>query len=183
MCIEEKSIAYVLGELSPAEREGIDRERLYNRDLDREIRRFELIMADLGVNAAEARASETLWSRIADAVARERSDLAGKVTGDCIDGDWQVHGPGIEFKLLWSPKAMLIRCVPGAFEDAHLQPDDDDEHIVVLAGDLQIGGRCFGTGGYICVPAGSQHVQMSTSGGCILFTEYAPRAEPVSAFA
>lgn len=103
---------------------------------------------------------------------RERSALAGKHVQDCGDGEWQVHGPRIEFKPLWSGNAILIRCNPGAVEERHEQPEDLDEHILVMAGDLDIGGRRFSTGDYVRVPAGATHQRMETHGGCLLFTEY-----------
>lgn len=175
MCNEEKSIAYVLGNLNQAERECIDRERLFNRDLDWEIERLELIMVSLGVDVTPVRASEEVWARFASRAQVERQELAGKTVENCADGAWQAYGPGIEFKALWSPKAMLIRCAPGASESAHRQDDEDDEHIIILAGDLEIGGRRFGTGDYVCVAAGATHAPMNTAGGCMLFTEYGPR--------
>jgi ChrR Cupin-like domain len=171
MSINEKPISYALGALTVAERRSVDCERLYNRDLDQEVEKVEGMLVKLNADQ-EKTVRDGLWSDILGAVECEQLQLCGKTVSPCSSGDWEIHGPGIEFKLLWSPKAMLIRCVPGAHEDAHAQPDDDDEHIVVLAGDLLIGGRSFGTGDYICVPAGSVHSTMSTSGGCIIFTEY-----------
>ena len=67
---------------------------------------------------------------------------------------------------------MLIRCAPGGVEPEHNQPTDEDEHIIVIAGDLHMGGRSFSTGDYIFVPAASVHQPMHSTGGCILFTQY-----------
>jgi ChrR Cupin-like domain len=171
MSINEKPTSYALGALTLTERRSVDCERLYNRDLDQEVEKVEAMLVKLNADQ-EKTVRDGLWSDILCAVEREQLQLGGKTVSPCSSGDWEIHGPGIESKQLWSPKAMLIRCIPGAYEDAHAQPDDDDEHIVVLAGDLLIGGRSFGTGDYICVPAGSLHSTMSTSGGCIIFTEY-----------
>jgi hypothetical protein len=172
MSIEDRANAYVLGALSPGERDEVTRERLYNSELDEHIRLAEQLFAGFQPEAAEARHPTSDWSRIEEAMLREQAALADKHVQECGDGDWQVHGPRIEFKPLWSGSAILIRCNPGAVEERHEQPADLDEHILIVAGDLDIGGRKFGTGDYIRVPAGSTHQRMETHGGCLLFTEY-----------
>ncbi len=174
MSNEDRANAYVMGALSPGERDEIARERLYNSALDEHIRLAEQLFAGLQPDQPQLAGAPkaTGWSRIASAIALEEAALAAKEVQECSDGDWQVHGPGIEFKPLWSENALLIRCNPGACEDAHDQPSDMDEHILIMAGDLVIGGRRFGTGDYIRVPAGSMHQPMHTHNGCLLFTEY-----------
>ncbi|WP_164975548.1 cupin domain-containing protein [Sphingobium fluviale] len=176
MSIEDRATAYAMGSLSPGERDEIARERLYNSELDEHISLAEQLFAGLEAGEAPAptasRLSSESWSRIEAAMSREQAALAGKHAQECSDGDWRVHGPRIEFKPLWSESAILIRCNPGAVEERHDQPPDLDEHILVIAGDLDIGGRRFGTGDYVRVPAGSVHQHMETHGGCLLFTEY-----------
>lgn len=172
MSIEDKARGYVLGSLSPEEREGVTRERLYNAQLDGEIILVEQLYAGLVPDQEPDVAKSDVWDRISDAIEEEKSALAGKYAEDCSSGEWQEHGHLIEFKTLWSDKAVLIRCNPGAVEEAHDQPADDDEHILIVAGDLNVGGRIFGTGDYIRVPAGVRHQRMTTQNGCILFTEY-----------
>ncbi|MCW1427817.1 cupin domain-containing protein [Novosphingobium sp. JCM 18896] len=172
MSIEDRATAYVLGALSPGERDEVSRERLYNRELDEHIHFAEQLFAGLQPDEAIARHPARDWSRVEHAMRRERTALEGKHVQECGDGAWQTHARLIEVKPLWSDEAVLIRCNPGAVEDAHDQPDDRDEHILVVAGDLDIGGRSFATGDYICVPAGSLHQRMETHGGCLLFTEY-----------
>ncbi len=172
MSIEDRATAYVLGALSSGERDEVARERLYNTELDEHIRLAEQLFAGFQPEETNARLSDGSWSRIEGAMLREQAALAGKHVQECGDGDWQMHGPRIEFKPLWSGNAILIRCNPGAVEELHEQPTDLDEHILVVAGDLDIGGRRFGTGDYVRVPAGSMHQRMETHGGCLLFTEY-----------
>lgn len=169
---KDKAIGYVMGAISADEREQVARERLYNSALDEEIRRAEQLFAGIQLNDSYALSNEELWARISASLEHEQNELAGNHVEECSDGNWQEHGPKIEFKPLWSEKAILIRCNPGAVEEVHDQPEDDDEHILVVAGDLELGGRTFGTGDYIRVPAGSVHRRMSSRGGCILFTEY-----------
>ncbi len=177
MSIEDQATAYVLGSLSPGERDEVARERLYNTELDEHIRLAEQLFTgfqpdDEAPEKTFPRLPAGNWSRVEQAMRREREALAGKHVQECGDGEWQVHGPRIEFKPLWSGSAILIRCNPGAVEERHEQPADLDEHILVIAGDLDIGGRRFGTGDYVRVPAGSMHQRMETHGGCLLFTEY-----------
>lgn len=172
MSNEDRATAYVLGSLSPGERDEITRERLYNTELDEHIRLAEQLFTGLQADTAGIRVPERTWAKVEQALVRENEALADKQVQECGDGDWQIHGVGIEFKPLWSGNAILIRCNPGAVEEPHDQPLDLDEHILVVAGDLDIGGRKFGTGDYICVPAGTIHQRMATLGGCMLFTEY-----------
>ncbi len=176
MSNEDRATAFVLGSLSPGERDEITRERLYNTDLDEHIRLAEQLFVGLQSDAAQARVPARTWAGIELAFEREKEALADKQVQECGDGDWQVHGVGIDFKPLWSDSAILIRCNPGAVEELHDQPVDLDEHILVIAGDLDIGGRRFGTGDYIRVPARAVHQRMETHGGCLLFTEYRSEA-------
>ena len=175
MSIENRATAYVLGSLSSGERDEVTRERLYNSELDEHILLAEQLFAGFQPEetpAAGMHLPPASWSRVEQAMMREQVALAGKHVQECGDGNWQVHGHRIEFKPLWSGNAILIRCNPGAVEEQHEQPADLDEHILVVAGDLDIGGRRFGTGDYVRVPAGSFHQRMETHGGCLLFTEY-----------
>lgn len=172
MSVEEKAIGFVLGSLSSDERAQVAVERLYHAELDTQIRAAERDLAGLEANMAQSPCSTDLWSRIGSALENEKAELANKYVEDCSSGQWQRHSDHIDVKPLWSEDAILIRCNPGGFEEAHEQPLDKDEHIIIVAGDLEIGGRTFGTGDYVRVPAGTPHSRMSSLGGCILFTEY-----------
>jgi hypothetical protein len=109
MSIEEKAIAYVLGSLSEQEREGVARERLFHRALDREIEQVERVYSALADAPARRRPAERLWGQLVAAIGHEEKALADKLVEPCTAGDWQDFGPNIEFKTLWSPKAILIR--------------------------------------------------------------------------
>ncbi|RVT93313.1 cupin domain-containing protein [Sphingomonas crocodyli] len=170
--IEDRAIAYVLGALSPEERAAAARERLYNSALDEGIGFAERLFAGLQSGGSAPAPATRDWARIERALGEEQRALDGKHVQPCVDGDWRLHGPRVEFKPLWCDDAILIRCDPGAVEEPHDQPDGLDEHIVVVAGDLVVGGRSFGVGDYIRVPAGTIHSRMSTQAGCLLFTAY-----------
>ncbi len=172
MSSSEKALNFVLGALSADERKAVAVERLYNKDLDRQIAETEKAYDALPVSMPMAEKMPEIWSKIRSAIDEEKAVFAGLPSQIFIDGAWEPHGPGIEFKTLWQEGTILIRCVPGGSEEAHDQPADQDEHILVMAGDLHMGGRIFSTGDYICVPAGSVHARMHSEGGCILFTQY-----------
>ncbi len=174
MSIEDKAIGYVLGSLSPEERDSVARERLFNAVLDKEISLVERLYSGLRRNDELEIPATEIWNRITGAIAKEDAALADIFVQDCRSGDWQEYAPSIETKTLWSEKAILIRCNPGAVEEEHDQPADEDEHILVVAGDLNVAGRIFGTGDYLRVPASAVHKKMTTERGCLLFTEYVP---------
>ena len=161
-----------MGTLSLRERRSVILERLYNPKLDRRILELESALGavvDASVSGADP---QKIWARIERALTTELVVLADKGVESFQDGEWQPHSDGIQTKQLWSDETILIRCDPGGFEAEHQQPSDQDEHIIVIAGDLRLGGRSFTTGDYICVPADSEHQRMDSSGGCILFTQY-----------
>ena len=174
MSIEDKAIGYVLGSLSPEERDSVACERLFNAVLDKEISLVERLYSGLRRNDELEIPATEIWDRITGAIAKEDAALADIFVQDCRSGDWQEYAPSIETKTLWSEKAILIRCNPGAIEEEHDQPADEDEHILVVAGDLNVAGRIFGTGDYLRVPASAVHKKMTTERGCLLFTEYVP---------
>ncbi len=172
MTVEEIAGGFVMGSLPPRLRQSVLLERLYNPELDQRIRELESALGGLSGAGEPEIDSQRIWSRIESALAKELEIFADKGVESFQDGAWQRHGDGIEVKQLWSDQAVLIRCAPGGFEAEHQQASDQDEHIIVIAGDLSLGGRSFATGDYICIPAGSLHQQMNSNGGCILFTEY-----------
>lgn len=170
MSNQETAVDFVLGALSPGERSSITRTRLYDGTLDRAIRAMEARCGPLAIPPGAAPVSTALWARIDAALTEERDALSGKGVEPFPDGSWCDYGPGIEAKQLWAEKTVLLRCEPGALEAAHDQ--DEDEHVIVIAGDLIVGGRSFGTGDYLFIPAGIRHHAMSSEGGCILFMQY-----------
>lgn len=176
MPIHHTAADFVLGAFSGRQREIIARQRLYDRSLDREVCALETLLSAIAHApiAAVMQASvsaERLWHRVCDAVTQKQcAGACGSFA--CLDGRWEYHGPGIETKTLWSDKTLLIRCEPEAFEAEHAQPADEHEHILVIAGDLVIGGRSLSVGDYVRIPAGDLHGAMHTRSGCLIFTHY-----------
>jgi hypothetical protein len=173
MTDNETAMNFVMGTLSPAERESVKRERLYNRALDDEIAALEHMYAALPTSGNAPAAMPDIWSRIHGSIVEEARALSGMTLENFVDGEWRPHDtPKIDVKQLWDENTILIRCEPGGIEPPHDQPVDQDEHILVIAGELHMGGRVFGTGDYLCVPAGTTHDRMESPTGCILFTQY-----------
>ncbi|MEQ1689338.1 MAG: hypothetical protein ABL874_12265 [Sphingopyxis sp.] len=173
---QETALAFVVGALSPAERAEVARRRLYDGALDQAITSEEQRLAGLDHTPSVAQSADGLWDRISGAMAMEQEAFAHARPESFSDGVWEVHTDKIDKKILWSDKVMLLRCGPGAVEDDHDQDMDEDEHILVVAGDVVMGGRTFSTGDTIHVKAGSLHRVMTTRDGCILLSQYVPTA-------
>jgi ChrR Cupin-like domain len=164
---------YVMGALSADERAYFNVRRLYDRALNVEIVALEESYGELAdAPPFISPKAPDMWSKIKQAALAEDKTLAGMPIQPFGDGEWEPHGAGIDFKPLWQEGTILIRCEPGGSEEEHENPADQDEHILVMAGDLHMGGRVFETGAYICIPAGTVHPRMQSKGGCILFTQY-----------
>lgn len=176
MSSDDNADDFVLGSLRASQRDVVARKRLYLSDLDRRICAFEELLSALTPGGVCAAPRPDVWQRISDVLAQQPNGDAGasfsEGSFDCLGGPWEHHGPGIECKTLWSDKALLIRCEPGASEDRHPQPEEEDEHIIVIAGDLVIGGRTFVAGDYVQIPAAVVHPEMHTLTGCLIFTQY-----------
>lgn len=162
---------FALGALRGVQRDVVSRKRLYYKDFDARIGALEDLLSALTPVAAGQVPRDHLWQQVCSVLTQQPNEAADGSFA-YLDGTWDHHGPGIETKFLWSDKVLLIRCEPGASEDLHPQPEDEDEHIIVIAGDLVIGGRQLGAGDYAQIPAGAMHPRMHTLAGCLIFTEY-----------
>ena len=171
MTRDEWAQGYVLGSLSPLERQEVARARLCDPDLDSAIADLELRLAPLTGFADTVAPPADLFDRIASAIDTEAAELAGKTALACEDGEWVPYLPGLELKRLWTPRTVMLRCRPGAVLPAHAHAEH--EHIIVVSGDFQVGGRTFRTGDYHGSPPGTDHGEARTSGGCLLLIQRA----------
>lgn len=171
MTRDELALEFVMGALSPMEREAVARERVSDPELDGAIKTLEESLAPMTGLAGTLPPPAALFDRIAAAIAEESAALAGKITVPCDEGDWQPFLPGIEIKRLWNPGTVMLRCKPGAVLPAH--PHAQTEHIVVISGDFIVGGRTFRTGDWHSSPAGNDHGEARTEGGCLLLIQHA----------
>lgn len=166
MAHENLALPYVLGALSPVERDALTRARLYDRSLEHAITSFERHMAAHLQIGDRTVPPTDLWRNIVSALADERAALAGKRIETFPDGQWQVIAPGTEAKQM-AEDAWLLRCDPGVIVDS--RPIGTDEHLLIVAGDLCLSGRCFSTGDYLFSPAeDSAADELRSIGGCIL---------------
>lgn len=166
MSHEDLALPYVLGALSPVEREALSRARLYDRSLERAIARCERRMAAQSLPGVRTAPPMELWRRIASALCEERALLAGKRIEAFADGSWTPIDPGIEAKQVGGQNVWLLRCNSG--QTIHQRPSTALEHVLIVAGDVHIGSRCFSTGDYLSISAQDKHSDFRTSGGCIL---------------
>lgn len=160
---------FVLGGMLPEERAAMEQARRHDPELDQGIRDVEDSMAALSLAAGEITPPKGLWKRIRVAIGAETEALEGRLMIALGEGDWQPVAPGIDSKLMWNSRTALLRCAPGAVLPDHMH--DDDEHLLVLSGDLIIGGRTFTGGDYIGSRKGFDRFPHSTRTGCLILSQ------------
>jgi ChrR Cupin-like domain len=170
MTINQTAIDFVLGALSPHEREAVQLERAVNCELDAAIASWEEKLASLTASAGTVRPPDYLFDLIAEQIAHEQAELGTKTVIPLADGDWRPCLAGVEMKPLWSPQTFLLRCQPGATIPQHAH--GQIENLVVIMGDLDVGGRILTSGDYHRSPAGSVHGETRTRRGCVLLVQY-----------
>lgn len=167
--MKERIENFVLGGLTPEERSAMMQARRFDPALDRAIDDAEARMAPLALAAGEDAPSADLWRRIEAALDEEHRALSHRTVYAFADGDWEAVVPGIDSKLLWNERTSLLRCAPGSVLPSHIH--DDEEHLIVLAGDLVIGGRTFLPGDHIRSPRGEDNFCHMTRTGCLIFSQ------------
>ena len=160
---------YVLGNMTPEERASMEHARRYDPELDQAIKDVEDSLAPLTLAAGEISPPAGLWNRIEAAIGSEREALAGRVIVELAEGQWQPVAPGIDAKTMWNSRTTLLRCAAGAILPDHMH--DDEEHLLVLSGDLVIGGRTFNGGDYIHSGSGFDRFLHMTRTGCLILTQ------------
>jgi hypothetical protein len=86
------------------------------------------------------------------------------------DGTWATTAPGVQTKLLWDGRSLLIQCEIGAIIPEH--EHYADERIMVISGDMEIDGRSFGSGDTVWMAKGTHHGQTTTKTGCLILISY-----------
>lgn len=160
---------YVLGNMTPEDRATMDRERRYDPELDQSIRDLEDSLAPLSLAAGAITPPKGLWNKIEAAIGSESEALEGRLIAELAEGDWEPVAPGIDSKLMWNGRTTLLRCAPGAILPNHMH--DDEEHLLVLSGDLVIGGRTFNGGDYIRSRRGFDRFLHMTRTGCLILSQ------------
>jgi hypothetical protein len=160
---------FVLGSMTPDERAAMELARRFDPELDQGIKDAEDSMAALSIAAGELAPSPGLWNRIRAAIDEQDEAMENRTLVELGEGDWQPVEPGIDSKRLWNDRTTLLRCAPGAIMLGHVH--DDDEHLLVLAGDLIIGNRSFMAGDYIRSRRGFDRFIHTTRNGCLLLQQ------------
>ena len=160
---------FVMGSMTPDERAAMELARRFDPELDQGIKNAEDSMAALSIAAGELTPSPALWNRIKAAIDEQDAAMENRTLVELGEGDWQPIEPGIDSKFLWNDRTTLLRCAPGAIMPGHIH--EDDEHLLVLAGDLIIGNRSFMAGDYIRSRRGLDRFVHTTRNGCLLLQQ------------
>jgi quercetin dioxygenase-like cupin family protein len=168
--IQDRAGEYVLGLLSPQERDAVERDAAADPALANEIAFWNARLEPL-LDVTDVQPPPGLFDRIQAAIAVRASDLPGTTTIRADEGGWETLVPGVERKVLWSAGSngrvtFLIRGQPGARFPAH--PHADDEECYVLAGDITFGRLTLHAGDYHLAARGAPHPMATTAGGCLL---------------
>jgi ChrR Cupin-like domain len=160
---------FVLGSLSPDERAAFAQARRFDPVLDSAAQVAEDQLAPIALAAAEIAPSPALWGKIEAAIGTETKAVGHRHLLALAEGDWQPVSEGIDCKTLWNERTMILRCAPGAVLPSHVH--DDEEHLLILAGDLIIGGRSFTAGDYIGSSRGADNFPHTTRSGCLILSQ------------
>lgn len=99
----------------------------------------------------------------------ERARPAFVTVGPGGDG-WQPMGPGVQMKVLHDhgdAQSFMLRMAPGSSVPRHGHASE--ELCVVLEGNVRLGNIEAGPGTYHLALAGSEHGEISTVTGCLLY--------------
>jgi quercetin dioxygenase-like cupin family protein len=92
------------------------------------------------------------------------------------EGIWEDYAPGVKAKALWKDgerESLLLRLEPGARVAGH--PHPCDEECLMLEGEAFFGDTLLRPGEYQLAPAGSQHRDVTSDVGALLFVHGAAR--------
>jgi len=99
---------------------------------------------------------------------------ASPITVRADEGEWRDFAPGVQTKSLWRdsdaqsmPRSMLLRLQPGARADAHAHLLD--EECLMLDGEVFFGDTLLRAGDYQLAPAGTEHREVVSDVGALLF--------------
>ncbi len=86
------------------------------------------------------------------------------------DGFWATTAPGVQTKLLWDGRSLLIQCDAGAVIPEH--EHFAEERIIVVMGDMIIEDVTYHVGDTLMMAKGTQHGQTTTKTGCAILISY-----------
>jgi hypothetical protein len=125
----------------------------------------ELALARLFTHGPDIAPPEGVWSAIAAEL-----DASSAIIDHKGDGIWANTAPGVQTKLLWDGRSLLIQCESGAVIPEH--EHFADERIMVISGDMIISGHTYGVGDAVWMAKGTHHGQTTTKTGCLILISY-----------
>lgn len=161
---------YVLGILSPEQRQRFE-ERLQNEAMLREqVARWEILLSRLERDD-QAAPPVDLWPRVEQALDRQVA-ASPFHTVRLDEGEWMAIQPGLQRKLLYRDPttgtgSYLLRMKPGASIEGHHHATA--EECLILEGDLTIGDLRLNAGDYHVAEVGTIHPVLSSHGGAVMF--------------
>ena len=170
---------YVLGSMDPAAR-ALMRDRLASDPtLRRAVQDWEGRLSALSAEEAPIAPPASLWDRIDEAldVDEDRADADRfSITVRRDEGQWQEIFEGVHKKRLFKDsdegyEAFLLKLEPGAVVPSH--PHSRTEECVMLEGDVTIGDLRLSAGDYHVVSAGTDHPDIWSEAGGVLYVRAA----------
>jgi len=100
------------------------------------------------------------------------SPPSGMLTLRTNEGIWQTVAPGFSIKILHverstNTRSYLVRMEPGSSAPVHSH--SQEEHCLVLEGEVTIGDHSMRTGDWHVALPGTTHADFKTKTGCMLF--------------
>ena len=166
---------YVLGTLDESRRQQFVEALARDPELQALVDGWEQRLGSLDPNVAPVQPPSDLWDKVDAALDRSP---AGSITLRAGAGEWETLGDGVEKKRLYrdpdaGTESYLLRFAPGARRPAHNHAMI--EECVVMEGDLWIGDLRVMTGDYHVALPGSDHPEVWSDGGALVYIRGAPR--------
>lgn len=133
--------------------------------MDEDDDRVEQALSRLFTNGPAVEPPPALWASIAS----QLDGVDAKIDRQA-DGIWALTAPGVKTKLLWDGRSLLIQCDIGAIIPEH--EHYAQERIMVISGDMIIGGHTYGVGDAVWMDKGTHHGQTTTKTGCMILISY-----------
>lgn len=170
-----KASDYVLGILSPSERETFETRLAGNEALRADLAFWQDHFLALSETAPELELNPDGFATIEallDGQTHKPKDYGDLIVVRQAEGEWRPLLPGVTKKTLFvnQPEAtetFLLRLEPGASLPAH--GHNSTEECLVLEGEITIGRARFGVGDYQVALADIQHLPVISDTGALLF--------------
>ena len=166
---------YALGTLEGDERDAFLQRLAASEALQAEVERWHHYLTALEGDVAIAPDPDD-WTAIAG---RLGFDTKGTRTAREQAGAWIPFEPKVEIKFLQvdpitEARTALLRMEPDSVSAAH--PHDQEEHCIVLDGEVTLDDHHLSKGDLHIAPSGTQHSAIYSKGGCLLLLRWEPRA-------